>query len=76
MITKDTTKNSARTYAISTIVTRGRTMNHNEISYIVTIVLIKKMKRMELLSDAEYKIWNQMLITKYAPKIRILFADI
>ena len=51
-------------------------MNHNEISYIVTIVLIKKMKRMELLSDAEYKIWNQMLITKYAPKIGILFADI
>ena len=51
-------------------------MSKNEVSYLVTMLLFRKMVNESLLSQEEYDTINTQMKQKYDPKIGTLFAEI
>lgn len=51
-------------------------MHKNEVSYLVTMFLFRKMMNESLLSQKEYETINTHMKQKYDPKIGSLYAEI
>lgn len=51
-------------------------MNKAEVSYLVTMILFRKMMNEALLSQEEYEAINVQMKQKYDPKIGSLFTEI
>ena len=51
-------------------------MNQNEISYLITMTLFKKMVKNGTLTPEEYAVIDTKMRAKYQPKIGTLFVDL
>ena len=79
LITKGTTANTAHTNATLPFGMGGVgmvSMSKNEVSYLVTMLLFRKMVDASILSQEEYDTINTQMKQKYDPKIGTLFAEI
>ena len=79
LTTKDFTANTAHANATLLFSMGGvvmASMSKNEVSYLVTMLLFRKMLNESLLSQEEYDTINTQMKQKYDPRIGGLFTEI
>lgn len=79
LTTKDIAANTAHTnatfaFGMGSVVMAS--MSKNEVSYLVTMLLFRKMMNEALLSQEEYDVINTQMKQKYDPKIGTLFTSV
>ncbi|OPZ15968.1 MAG: hypothetical protein BWZ04_03238 [Firmicutes bacterium ADurb.BinA205] len=74
--TKGNTANTAHTNATLLFGMGDAAMSKNEVSYLVTMLLLRKMMDESLLSQDDYKAINDRMKQKYNPKIGNLFTSV
>lgn len=76
LIMRATAENTAPMPAIFHLVTERRMhMNQNEITYLITMKLFRKMLKSGLISEKEYAVIDTKMREKYRPKIGTLFTE-
>lgn len=76
LIMRATAENTAPMPAIFHLVTERRMhMNQNEITYLITMKLFRKMMKSGLISEEEYAVIDTKMREKYRPKIGTLFTE-